>query len=74
VVVISARPEVLAERLASRGRESRDEIALRLSREVSFYDGAGDVVIIDNSGDVFESTNAFIRHLIKIQERTILKP
>ncbi|MEL4069136.1 phosphonate metabolism protein/1,5-bisphosphokinase (PRPP-forming) PhnN [Ochrobactrum sp. GPK 3] len=74
VVVISARPEVLAERLASRGRESRDEIALRLSREVSFDDGAGDVVIIDNSGDVLESTNAFIRHLIKIQERTILKP
>lgn len=70
VVVISARPEVLAERLASRGRESKEEIALRLSREVSFDDGAGDVVIIDNSGDVGESTDAFIRHLMEMYKKT----
>ena len=70
VVVITARAEVLAERLASRGRESKDEIALRLSREVSFNDGAGDVVIIDNSGDVGESTEAFIRHLTEMYAKT----
>ena len=66
VVMITARPEVLAERLASRGRESRDEIALRLSREVSIDDGAGDVVTIDNSGDVSVSTAAFLHHLQEI--------
>ncbi|RLL76882.1 phosphonate metabolism protein/1,5-bisphosphokinase (PRPP-forming) PhnN [Ochrobactrum soli] len=70
VVVITARAEVLAERLASRGRESKDEIALRLSREVNFNDGAGDVVIIDNSGDVGESTEAFIRHLTEMYAKT----
>ena len=66
VVMITARPEVLAERLASRGRESRDEIALRLAREVSIDDGAGDVVTIDNSGDVRVSTAAFLHHLQEI--------
>ncbi len=63
VVVITARPDVLAERLALRGRESREEIALRLAREVNFDNSAGDVVTIDNSGDVRASTEAFLYHL-----------
>lgn len=71
VVIISARPEVLAERLASRGRESREEIALRLAREVSFDDGADDVVIIDNSGEVAASTEAFLKHLHEMSVKTI---
>ncbi len=71
VVVITARPDVLAERLASRGRESREEIALRLAREVSFDDGAADVVTIDNSGNVNASTDAFLRHLNEIAVKTI---
>ncbi|MBC2886597.1 phosphonate metabolism protein/1,5-bisphosphokinase (PRPP-forming) PhnN [Ochrobactrum sp. CM-21-5] len=71
VVIISARPEVLAERLASRGRESREEIALRLAREVSFDDGADDVVIIDNSGEVATSTDTFLRHLQEMSIKTI---
>jgi len=71
VVVITARPDVLAERLASRGRASREEIALRLAREVSFDDGAADVVTIDNSGNVNASTDAFLRHLNEISVKTI---
>ncbi len=71
VVVITARPDVLAERLASRGRESRDEIAARLAREVSFDDGAGDVVTIDNSGDVNASTETFLHHLKEITAKSI---
>lgn len=71
VVVITARPEVLAERLASRGRESREEIVARLAREVSFDDGAGDVVTIDNSGEVGLSTKAFLRHLEEISVKTV---
>lgn len=70
VVVISAKPEVLAERLASRGRESREEITLRLKREVNFDNGADDVVIIDNSGEVAISTEAFINHLKEISLKT----
>lgn len=71
VVVITARPDVLAERLASRGRESREEIIARLAREVSFDDDAGDVVTIDNSGDVNASTETFLRHLKEITVKTI---
>lgn len=71
VVVITARPDVLAERLASRGRESREEIAARLAREVSFDDGAKDVVTIDNSGEVDVSTKAFLHHLQEICVKTI---
>ncbi|EEQ95717.1 phosphonate metabolism protein/1,5-bisphosphokinase (PRPP-forming) PhnN [Brucella intermedia LMG 3301] len=71
VVVITARPEVLAERLASRGRESREEIVARLAREVSFDDAAGDVVTIDNSGEVGLSTKAFLRHLEEISVKTV---
>ena len=71
MVVISATPEVLAERLASRGRESREEITARLAREVSFDDRADDVVIIDNSGEVAASTDFFLRHLQEISIKTI---
>ncbi|AAX74446.1 ribose-phosphate pyrophosphokinase [Brucella abortus] len=71
VVVISARTEVLAQRLASRGRESREEIAARLAREVGFDDGSGDVVTIDNSGEVGASTKAFLYHLHEIAVKTI---
>jgi len=71
IVVITARPDVLAERLASRGRESRKEIAARLAREVSFDDGAADVVTIDNSGNVSASTEAFLRHLKEITVKTV---
>ncbi len=71
VVVITARPDVLAERLASRGRESREEITARLAREVSFDDDAGDVVTIDNSGDVNASTETFLHHLKEITVKTI---
>lgn len=65
IVVISAKPEVLAERLAARGRESREEIIRRLSREVYFDDGAEDVFIIDNSGDVAIATDIFLKNLKK---------
>ncbi|OYR16068.1 phosphonate metabolism protein/1,5-bisphosphokinase (PRPP-forming) PhnN [Brucella grignonensis] len=71
VVVITAQPDVLAERLASRGRESREEITARLAREVSFDDDAGDVVTIDNSGEVSVSTKTFLRHLQEISVKTI---
>jgi len=63
IVVISARSDVLAERLAARGRESRDEIIRRLSRDVYLDDGAADIFMIDNSGEVAVATGIFLRHL-----------
>ncbi|WP_234900139.1 phosphonate metabolism protein/1,5-bisphosphokinase (PRPP-forming) PhnN [Rhizobium skierniewicense] len=69
VINVIASPEVLAERLQSRGRESRDDILRRLQRGSIEVCGNFDVTTIDNSGalehsgkmlaDVLEET---IRH------------
>ncbi|NTJ41089.1 phosphonate metabolism protein/1,5-bisphosphokinase (PRPP-forming) PhnN [Agrobacterium larrymoorei] len=50
VINIVARPEILAARLESRGRESRDEILRRLQRSSLEVCGDFDVTTIDNSG------------------------
>jgi ribose 1,5-bisphosphokinase len=50
VLHITARPEVLGERLAARGRESRAEIARRLARSAPTLPLGLQVVEIDNSG------------------------
>jgi ribose 1,5-bisphosphokinase len=50
VVEITARPEILAERLASRGRESRGEVLARLARAAAVKLAGPGVVSIDNSG------------------------
>lgn len=63
VVMITARADVLAKRLAARGRETEQDIAARLAREVRFDDDASDVVTIDNSGDVSFAIEAFLQHL-----------
>ncbi|WP_027032492.1 phosphonate metabolism protein/1,5-bisphosphokinase (PRPP-forming) PhnN [Mesorhizobium loti] len=50
IVEITASPDVLAERLAMRGRESRGEVLARLARSANVtLTGAG-VTSIDNSG------------------------
>ena len=49
VVEVTADPEILAARLAGRGRESRSEILARLARTVA-CDTTGTAVAIDNSG------------------------
>lgn len=51
VLSLTARPEVLATRLAGRGRESAEEIARRLARaSYALPDGLARVVTLDNSG------------------------
>lgn len=52
VAEIGASPEILAARLASRGRESRGEVLARLARTVPAQIAGPDVVAIDNSGDI----------------------
>lgn len=49
VVEVTADPEILAARLAGRGRESRGEILARLARTVS-CDTTGPSIALDNSG------------------------
>ena len=49
VVEITADPEILAARLAGRGRESRGEVLARLARTVA-CDTTGPAIALDNSG------------------------
>lgn len=50
VVEITATPEILATRLAARGRESRGEVLARLARTAPQALGGPGHVVIDNSG------------------------
>jgi ribose 1,5-bisphosphokinase len=50
IVEITASPEVLAERLAMRGRESRGEVLARLARSATMTLSGPGVTSIDNSG------------------------
>jgi len=63
VVNITARPEVLAERLQARGRESREDILRRLARGGLDVRGDFDVVTIDNSGDIDDAGRAIVAAL-----------
>lgn len=62
VIHVTARPEVLAERLAARGREDSAEIARRLARAPTLPDGL-DAIEIDNSGPMEASVAALLAAL-----------
>jgi ribose 1,5-bisphosphokinase len=55
VLALTARPEVLARRLAGRGRETPEDIAARLARAGQFAVEGQDVIRIDNSGTAAET-------------------
>jgi len=57
VVHIGAAPEVLAQRLSARGRESAQEVAARLARHVPLSLPEGSICI-DNSGTLQEAVDA----------------
>ncbi|MBL8598479.1 MAG: phosphonate metabolism protein/1,5-bisphosphokinase (PRPP-forming) PhnN [Devosia sp.] len=58
VVVIEATPQVRAQRLAGRGRETAAEIAGRLAREVPA--DIPDAISVDNSGAVDDGISRFL--------------
>lgn len=58
VVEITAAPEILARRIATRGRESEAEIADRLARKIAAEAFPG-TIVIDNGGDLDEAAAAF---------------
>jgi ribose 1,5-bisphosphokinase len=63
VLLITASPEVLATRLAARGRESRAEIEKRLAR--AGYDIAPGLPVrrVENDGALEEAVDAFLKAL-----------
>jgi len=62
-VHVRVQPDVLAERLRQRGRESEDAIAKRLARATQAFEVPAGcrMVEIDNSGDLVDSAAAFAR-------------
>nr|WP_272213296.1 phosphonate metabolism protein/1,5-bisphosphokinase (PRPP-forming) PhnN [Marinicella sp. W31]MDC2879242.1 phosphonate metabolism protein/1,5-bisphosphokinase (PRPP-forming) PhnN [Marinicella sp. W31] len=61
VVNVTARPDIRAERLEARGRESREDILERLARSTMKVHGDFDVVNIDNSGALEDAGEALVR-------------
>jgi ribose 1,5-bisphosphokinase len=59
-ILVTASPEILAQRLAARGREDQAAIAERLAREVPLPDDPA-IHRLDNSGDLAAAGDAFLR-------------
>lgn len=68
VIEIDAPPELIAERLAARGRESNDDIAQRLARAHTSYPEAIDVVRISNDSDLHTGTVRLISAIVSTLE------
>jgi ribose 1,5-bisphosphokinase len=65
VVEITASPEILAERLAARGRESRGEVLARLARTAPHDLSGPGYIAIDNSGSADIAGERFLAVLRK---------
>ncbi|WP_421849462.1 phosphonate metabolism protein/1,5-bisphosphokinase (PRPP-forming) PhnN [Oricola sp.] len=63
VISVTARPDVLADRLAARGRESRADIERRLARTVPSFEVNADAVEIDNSDSLDLAVARFVKCL-----------
>jgi len=70
VIEVTAPPEVLAERLRSRGREAAEEIARRLAREVRLPDGVA-VEVVSNNSSLEEGARRFQAALIRAAEAAL---
>lgn len=60
VIVVTAPVEVLACRLAARGRETENDIAARLRRAGAAMPEGPDVTVIDNRGDLERAVTDFL--------------
>jgi ribose 1,5-bisphosphokinase len=64
-VIVTATREVLAERLARRGRETREEVLARLDRATAGELAVPEAIVIDNSGPLEEAGERFLEVLRK---------
>lgn len=69
VALVTAQPEVLAERLAARGRETRAEIEARLARSPRPLPQDLSVIVFDNSGPLDRAGDAFVREIAEALPR-----
>jgi len=68
LVMVSAHPDVIARRLASRGREDDEEIARRLSRLQMEAPMLSDAVRLENSGPIEGAGERFVALLVEAAE------
>lgn len=71
VVNITAAPEIIARRLAARGRETADEIELRLLRSANTWQLDCRHVVIDNSGDLQVAGNTLVSTILELSQPKI---
>ncbi|WP_370272336.1 phosphonate metabolism protein/1,5-bisphosphokinase (PRPP-forming) PhnN [Pseudooceanicola nitratireducens] len=72
VLELSAAPEVLAQRLAARGRESAEDIARRLQRaDYALPEGLARVVTIDNGGALDKTVAQVLTALLPDMTQTM---
>ncbi|MBX9454391.1 MAG: phosphonate metabolism protein/1,5-bisphosphokinase (PRPP-forming) PhnN [Mesorhizobium sp.] len=71
-VMVTVSRDVLAARLATRGRETADEIASRIRRNDEYGTLGADCRVIDNSGTLDEAAARFIRILEAARDRDLL--
>ncbi|WP_019953937.1 phosphonate metabolism protein/1,5-bisphosphokinase (PRPP-forming) PhnN [Yoonia vestfoldensis] len=67
IINLSADREVLAQRLAGRGRETANDIARRLDRADHALPAGVDAVTIDNSGKLDATVGAILRLLYPVK-------
>ena len=63
VLVVTARPEIRAARLAGRGRETAEDVAARLAREGAPVPAGIEAQEIDNSGVLADGIAGFVSAL-----------
>ena len=68
VLLVTARPEVRARRLASRGRESAEDVEARLQREGAPVPDGVVPMIVDNSESLDEGISGFVAALKSIAD------
>ena len=66
---ITAPPDVLAERLAKRGRESADKLQSRLQRSIAIKTSRAEVIEVENSGAPADAAARFIESLVTLKQR-----
>lgn len=68
IIFVSAPLDILAQRIAARGRESAEDVAERLARSGIAQPSGSDVIIINNDGSLDQAVAAF---LAAIGEETV---
>jgi ribose 1,5-bisphosphokinase len=72
-VVITAAPEILAQRLASRGREAPEDIRQRLARCGQYAVEHPNLITIDNSGSLDAAVHALLTAIRELPRETVLE-